>query len=117
MRKIFDEIYGVRTADENARVVLDRVEKVLDKHGKTDASFKRMTVKLIYCESRNDPMAKNKQAVIYKGRNYGHASGLFQFLPSTFKSVGGGDIWNIEDQTEAYVKMVNANRLREWACY
>lgn len=50
------------------------------------------------------------------GATYGgeHATGLFQFLPSTFRSVSKGNIYNAEDQIRAYVTMAERGRLHEF---
>lgn len=118
LRDIFDETVGKDVSDENGRKVLDMVEKVLRANGyKDDEQMYRLTVRLLWCESRLDPKAQNRQSVVINGVNYGKASGLFQFLPSTFAGVGGNDIWSIEEQTEAYIALYKANRLHEWACY
>ncbi len=43
-----------------------------------------------------------------------HPTGIFQFLPSTFRSVSSGDIYDAEDQIRAYVTMVERGRIREF---
>lgn len=50
------------------------------------------------------------------GSTYGgeHPTGMFQFLPSTFRSVSNGDIFDAEDQIRAYVTMVERGRVREY---
>ena len=50
------------------------------------------------------------------GSSYGgeHPTGIFQFLPSTFRSVSRGDIFDAEDQITAYVAMIEAGRAREY---
>lgn len=61
-----------------------------------------------YAESRNNPLARNPSG----------ASGLFQFLPSTFRStppgMRGESIWDVSAQREAARYMVLAGRKREW---
>jgi len=44
-----------------------------------------------------------------------HPTGIFQFLPSTFRSVSGGNIFNAEDQIRAYVTMCQRGRIREFS--
>lgn len=50
------------------------------------------------------------------GSEYGgeHPTGIFQFLPSTFRSVSYGNIYNAEDQVRAYITMVERGRVREF---
>jgi len=44
-----------------------------------------------------------------------HPTGVFQFLPSTFKTVSNGNIYNIEDQIRAYITMVERGRVDEFS--
>ncbi|MBN2015819.1 transglycosylase SLT domain-containing protein [Candidatus Dojkabacteria bacterium] len=50
------------------------------------------------------------------GATYGgeNAVGIFQFLPSTFRSVSRGNIYSAEDQVRAFVTMVERGRVREF---
>lgn len=43
-----------------------------------------------------------------------HPTGIFQFLPSTFRSVSRGNIYDAESQIWAYVAMVERGRVREF---
>lgn len=45
----------------------------------------------------------------------GHPTGIFQFLPGTFRSVHDGDILNAEHQVEAFITMVERGRVDEFA--
>lgn len=65
------------------------------------------------CESRFDPGARNTQAV---GRE--HASGLMQFLPSTFASTPyrRESIWSMYANALAAGWMHANGRGGEWAC-
>lgn len=45
----------------------------------------------------------------------GHPTGIFQFLPGTFRSVHNGDIFNAEHQVEAFVTMVERGRVDEFS--
>jgi hypothetical protein len=56
----------------------------------------------------------NTQSI--SGQKWGgeHAVGIFQFLPSTFRSVSSGNIYNAEDQIRAFVTMVERGRVREF---
>lgn len=44
-----------------------------------------------------------------------HPTGIFQFLPSTFRSVSKGNIFNGEDQISAYITMCKRGRIREFS--
>ncbi len=44
-----------------------------------------------------------------------HPTGIFQFLPSTFRSVSDGDIFNAEDQIRAFITMTERGRIDEYA--
>jgi hypothetical protein len=45
----------------------------------------------------------------------GHPTGIFQFLPGTFRSVSKGDIFNARDQINAFVTMWERGRCDEFA--
>lgn len=44
-----------------------------------------------------------------------HPTGIFQFLPSTFRSVSNGNIFDAEDQIRAFITMVERGRVDEFA--
>lgn len=44
-----------------------------------------------------------------------YATGIFQFLPSTFKKVSNGNIFDPEDQIRAFIVMVETGRIDEFA--
>lgn len=41
-------------------------------------------------------------------------TGIFQFLPSTFRSVSSGNIFNVQDQVRAFVTMMERGRVDEY---
>jgi len=45
----------------------------------------------------------------------GHPTGIFQFLPGTFRSVSDGDIFNPKDQVRAFITMWERGRTDEFA--
>jgi hypothetical protein len=57
------------------------------------------------CESHFNESAKNAHST---------ASGIFQFLDSTWKSWGTGDVFNAYDNIEAGVKLFNAKGSSPW---
>lgn len=67
---------------------------------------------IIECESAWDAGAWNPTP-IYNGE---HATGLLQFIPSTFYGVSDGYIWNPYDQMWAARTMWEQGRMYEWAC-
>lgn len=65
-------------------------------------------VALAWRESGFSPTAQNPQAVIVNGKNYGHATGIIQFLESTFNGVfPSGNIWDPQQQFNAAFKASN----------
>lgn len=76
-------------------------------------------MRIMSCESGGD--ASN-----YNGRSAGltpeqaiaqnRAIGLFQFLPSTWRSNGGGDIWNGVEQIEKAARMFANGQAGQWEC-
>jgi hypothetical protein len=63
---------------------------------------------IIQCESGWETYAYN---------GWSGASGLAQFLPSTFYGVSSGYIWNPYDQIDAMNEMIRTGRIGEWSCY
>jgi len=65
---------------------------------------------IAHFESRNDPLARNRSS---------GASGLLQFLPSTWRTTPQGraglSIWDAAAQRAAGRYMINAGRIREWS--
>ncbi|HVB14422.1 MAG TPA: transglycosylase SLT domain-containing protein [Candidatus Dormibacteraeota bacterium] len=59
------------------------------------------------CESGLDPTDVNKSS---------GASGLFQFMPATFKGHGGTDIWDPVQQSDIAAKMFSIGESGEWVC-
>jgi len=66
--------------------------------------------RLAKCESTFNPNAVNRIS---------NASGLFQYLPSTWKTTpyADQDIFNPEAQVLATIWMFRQGRYREWECY
>lgn len=63
--------------------------------------------RVMWCESKGDRFAKNKNS---------YASGLYQFMPSTFRGNGGKDIWNGFEQMEIALRMYRNGQAYQWAC-
>lgn len=65
---------------------------------------------LAWAESRNDPNAYNRRS---------GASGLLQFLPSTWRSTpwASFSIWNGAAQWQAARWMISVGRLHEWSTW
>jgi len=59
------------------------------------------------CESGLDPLAVNGSS---------GATGLFQFMPSTFYGHGGTDIWSPVQQANVAASMFAAGESNQWAC-
>lgn len=59
------------------------------------------------CESTLNPLAVNRSS---------GASGLFQFMPSTFSSHGGTNIWDPVQQANIAAQMFAAGESSAWAC-
>jgi soluble lytic murein transglycosylase-like protein len=57
------------------------------------------------CESGLDPRAKNLKS---------SASGLYQFLPSTWLSWGSGDVFDVNDNVDAAVRLFLVKGVKPW---
>jgi peptidoglycan hydrolase CwlO-like protein len=64
-------------------------------------------VRVARCESGLNPHAYDAGS---------GASGLFQFMPSTFYGNGGHDIWDATDQSNIAAKMFSEGKSGEWSC-
>jgi soluble lytic murein transglycosylase-like protein len=65
----------------------------------------KLLFKIIQCESGWNPLAKNQNST---------ASGLFQFIASTWNSWGHGDVFNYVDNLEAGVRLYRARGTSPW---
>lgn len=96
----------VRTANIVVPDVLSGyIEKAAAKYGADVNWMKRV----MYCESHGNANAYNAGS---------HASGLYQFLPSTWRTTpyGSQSIWDAEAQVYAAAWMYSVGRAREWSC-
>lgn len=94
----------------NVKPYLPVIGKVLRENGlENDALF----IQAMFYVGQHESHWNTKSV---SGSTYGgeHPTGLFQFLPSTFRSVSSGNIFNAEDQIRAYVTMAERGRLREF---
>lgn len=94
----------------NVEPYLEIVDKVLTEKGLEEDS---LFIQAMFFVGQHE---SHWQTTSVSGATYGgeHAVGMFQFLPSTFRSVSSGDIYNAEDQIRAYVTMAERGRLREF---
>ena len=71
---------------------------------------------IVHCESKGNARAVNSQEVFVKGKSYGHATGLGQYLPDTWARNCTGDIFNEFDQVDCMIQMYQNGQAREWTC-
>lgn len=111
------------------------VEKVLSEHGlDEDAKFVQIMFYVGLHESWWNSSSVAGTPIVHcspagGGRAYGsvlscrsgdtwlkkeYPTGIFQFLPSTFRTVSSGDIYNTEEQIRAFVIMVERGRADEF---
>ena len=95
----------------NVEAYLQIIDEVLSEKGlDNNALFIQAMFFIGQHESHWNTGSKSSMNV---GREY--PTGIFQFLPSTFRSVSGGDIYNAEDQIRAFVTMVERSRVDEFS--
>lgn len=88
----------------------------------TDSNLEKWLLDVIWCESRGNPKAVNSQHVIVGGVDYGPATGLGQFLVSSWERgekkflKREADIWNEYDQVDMMIAFYQAGQKHEWAC-
>ncbi len=81
-----------------------------------------MMLRLAQCESTMGANLRNPNPVIVKGKNYGHAEGVFQFIPSTWTRMSsqagysGASVYNTNANINvAAWAFANGNK-GEWEC-
>lgn len=90
---------------------LQAIEKILTQYNlDTDSQFIQTMFYIGWQESHWNPNRVSRFNI--KG---GHPTGIFQFLPGTFRSVSNGNIFSPEDQIRAFVIMVQRGRIDEFA--
>jgi hypothetical protein len=95
---------------DNIEPFLPLIDKVLVEKGlDNDGLFVQGMFYVGQHESHWRPYAVS--SFVIAGEN---PTGIFQFLPSTFRSVSSGDIFNPEDQIRAFVTMVERDRIDEY---
>ena len=89
---------------------LESIDAVLTQRGyETDENLIKLMFFIGHRESHWN--TGSKSGVKYGGE---YAVGVFQFLPSTFKSVSGGNIHSMNDQINAFITMFERGRLDEF---
>ena len=74
------------------------------------------------CESTMGKNLRNPQPVIVNGVNYGHAEGIFQFIPSTWTRMsnhagyGGKSMYDTEANVNTAAWAFSTGHGNEWAC-
>lgn len=74
--------------------------------GLSDWEYERL-VRIMDCESKNDPHARNKHS---------SAKGLFQFLDSSWKQWGHGSVFNPRENIIATIKYYKHSGFKPWVC-
>ena len=64
------------------------------------------------CESNLDPNAVSHKL----NQNGMHDLGLFQFNPNTWEAWGGGDIWNVYEQSDMAARAFARGDACHWTC-
>ena len=99
------EIYVAETPQE--------IEAAAREAARSEGIDENKFVRVMDCESRRDPLAVNKQG--------SGASGLFQFMPSTWSNVinkfmkrSGMDVFNARDNIEAAARLWKVDGSHHW---
>lgn len=98
------------TVARTANIVLPEVmESLIQKASEKYNADLNWMKRVMYCESHGNANAYNARS---------HASGLYQFLPSTWRTTpyGSESIWDAEAQVNAAAWMYAQGRAREWSC-
>lgn len=95
---------------------LEIIDNVLVEKGLDENSY--FVQLMFYIGMQESHWGQYRVSSLWVGRE--HPTGIFQFLPSTFRSVSKGDIFNAEHQIRAFITMVQNGRIDEfqtlWRC-
>lgn len=81
-----------------------------------------LMLKIAMCESTMNPFARNTQPVIVGGVNYGHAEGLFQFIPGTWTRMStqagyaGASVTDVHANANVAAWAFSTGHKGEWEC-
>ena len=79
-------------------------------------------VRIATCESTMGKNLRNPSPVIVGGVNYGHAEGVFQFIPSTWERMssqagyGGRSVYDTEANINTAAWAFSTGHRGEWEC-
>lgn len=88
---------------------------------KYGVSYKYM-YDMAMCESSLNPSERNDTPVLVKGKNYGHAQGLYQFIPSTWERMsaqagyGGASVFDAVSNANVFAWAISTGHAGEWEC-
>lgn len=79
-------------------------------------------LRIAMCESTMGKNLRNPSPVIVKGVNYGHAEGVFQFIPSTWERMsaqagfGGKSVYDTYANVNTAAWAFSTGHRGEWEC-
>lgn len=104
------KILGREHYTSNIEPYLEIIDKVLvEENLDKDSLFIQTMFYIGQHESHWNP---NSVSSAFVGSE--HPTGIFQFLPSTFRTVSKGNIYNPEDQIQAFIVMARNGRIDEF---
>ncbi len=109
---------GTSTAHASSGSVQDIIIAAANKYGVDSGHMLRIAK----CESTFNPSARNPSPVIVNGVNYGHAEGLFQFIPSTWQRMstqagyGGRPVTDVVANANTAAWAFSTGHAGEWEC-
>ena len=98
--------------------VEDTIRAAASKYG-VDVNFMLRTAE---CESTMGANLRNPQPVIVNGISYGHAEGVFQFIPSTWERMsaqagfGGQSVYETYANVNTAAWAFSTGHRAEWEC-
>ncbi len=96
---------------ENMKPYLPAIDKVLSEN---ELDYNEKFIKGMFYVGQQESHWAWYRVSRFKIKN-GHPTGIFQFLPGTFRSVSDGYIFDAEDQIRAFVTMWKRSRTDEFA--
>lgn len=112
--KEVEAVAAVSAATSIEQMIIDAANK----YG-VDPNF---MLRIAMCESTMGKNLRNPQPVVVNGVNYGHAEGIYQFIPSTWQRMsaqagfGGESVYNHYANINTAAWAFSTGHRAEWEC-
>lgn len=100
----------------------DTVESIIKDAARKYNVDEGFMLRIAMCESTMGKNLRNPQPVVVNGVNYGHAQGVFQFIPSTWQRMsaqagfGGKSVYDNHANIHTAAWAFSTGHRSEWEC-